>query len=152
MNREKILIIDDEPGIIDIVVTNLRAEGFAVFSALDGETGLLIAQRERPNLVILDIMMPKMDGWEVVRRLESDPATAGLPVIMLTAKVDDADVLEGLERGAVEYITKPFYPENLVATVRINLRAFDSALREEHRAKLIETRRAVLGRMPRANT
>ncbi|MDP6182396.1 MAG: response regulator, partial [Gammaproteobacteria bacterium] len=75
---------------------------------------------------------------------EKDPATAGLPVIMLTAKVDDIDVLEGLKRGAVEYITKPFFPENLIASVKINLSAYDAALRDERRSKLIERRKWIL--------
>ena len=91
-------------------------------------------------------MMPGIDGWEVLRRLEADPDTAGTPVIPLTARIEDTDVLQGLERGAVEYITKPFYPENLVASVKINLTALDPEMRGEHRQRLIDRRRAVLDR------
>ena len=144
MSGEKILVIDDEVGMLDIVATNLQAEGFTVVTSTSGQSGLELAGSELPDLIILDIMMPEIDGWEVLRRLEKKPTTAGLPVIMLTAKVDDTDVLEGLELGAVEYITKPFFPENLVATVKINLSAFDKSLRDEHRASLIERRRTIL--------
>jgi DNA-binding response OmpR family regulator len=144
MRQAKILVVDDETGILDIVSTNLEAAGYEVLTSADGAGGLELATRESPDLIILDIMMPKMDGWEVLRRLEKDPATAGLPVIMLTAKVDDIDVLEGLKRGAVEYITKPFFPENLIASVKINLSAYDAALRDERRSKLIERRKWIL--------
>lgn len=144
MSAANILVIDDEPGIIDIVSTNLVAEGFEVTSAADGESGLILAHRDHPDLVILDIMMPGIDGWEVLRRLEADPITAGTPVILLTARIDDADILQGLERGAVEYITKPFFPENLVASVKITLTALDPELRGQRRTKLIERRRAIL--------
>ncbi len=144
MSGEKILVIDDEVGMLDIVATNLQAEGYTVVTSTSGQSGLELAGSELPDLIILDIMMPEIDGWEVLRRLEKKPVTAGLPVIMLTAKVDDTDVLAGLERGAVEYITKPFFPENLVATVKINLSAFDKSLRDEHRASLIERRRTIL--------
>lgn len=146
MSAATILVIDDEPGIIDIVSTNLTAEGFRVISAENGEKGLELARTDSPDLVVLDIMMPGIDGWEVLRRLEADPNTAGTPVILLTARIEDTDVLQGLERGAVEYITKPFYPENLVASVKINLMALDPDLRGEHRKRLIERRRAVLDR------
>lgn len=146
MSAATILVIDDEPGIIDIVATNLTAEGFKVISAEDGEKGLELARKDSPDLVVLDIMMPGIDGWEVLRRLEADPDTAGTPVILLTARIEDTDVLQGLERGAVEYITKPFYPENLVASVKINLTALDPEMRGEHRQRLIDRRRAVLDR------
>ena len=152
MSAATILVIDDEPGIIDIVSTNLVAEGFRVISAENGEKGLELALADSPDLVVLDIMMPGIDGWEVLRRLEADPDTAGTPVILLTARIEDTDVLQGLERGAVEYITKPFYPENLVASVKINLMALDPELRGEHRKRLIERRRAVLDRFREQNS
>ncbi len=144
MRRAKILVIDDETGILDIVATNLEAAGYEVLTFANGAGGLELATSESPELIILDIMMPEMDGWEVLRRLEKDPLTAGLPVIMLTAKVDDVDVLEGLEHGAVEYITKPFFPENLIASVKIILGAYDAELRDEHRSKMIERRKRIL--------
>ena len=146
MSAPTILVVDDEPGIIDIVATNLSAEGFEVISAADGEAGLVLAGSDSPDLIVLDIMMPGIDGWEVLRRLEADPDTAGTPVILLTARIDDADILQGLERGAVEYITKPFFPENLVASVKIALTALDPELRGQRRQHLIERRRAMLDR------
>lgn len=146
MSDATILVVDDEPGIIDIVSTNLSAEGFTIISAENGEKGLELAHKHHPDLVVLDIMMPGIDGWEVLRRLENDPDTAGTPVILLTARIEDTDMLQGLERGAVEYITKPFYPENLVASVKINLTALDPELRAQHRQRLVDRRRAVLDR------
>jgi len=149
VSRGKILVIDDEPGIVDIVATNLEAEGFEVIGAGDGKAGLRLAKDQDPDLVILDIMLPGIDGWEVLRRLEADRTTSGVPVIMLTAKVEDTDVLQGLEGGAVEYVTKPFFPEDLVATVKIHLTVYDRSLRAERRSALIERRRSILKRAPR---
>ena len=93
--------------------------------ANDGATGLQSAREVQPDLIVLDILMPELDGWQVLERLSSEPATADLPVIMLTCKGEDLDILRGLSEGAVEYVTKPFYPENLVASVKIQLDVFD---------------------------
>ena len=147
--RGYVLVVDDEPGMTDIVATNLRAEGYEVTSASDGAAAVSAAQRRRPDLIVLDIMLPKLDGWQVLQTLEGRPDTAGIPVILLTAKTDDADVLRGLDLGAVEYITKPFFPEDLVASVKIQLEVLDPIMRDRHRADLMEARRRLMQRRAR---
>ncbi len=140
----KVLVIDDEPGIVDIVETNLLGDGFEVVSAKDGREGLAKVQSEKPELVILDVMMPHMDGWEVLRHMEADPNTAGIPVIMLTAKASDEDYIHGLEEGAIEYITKPFYPQELVNRIKITLMVLNPRMRDERRRNLITKRRRLM--------
>ncbi len=144
MTRSRILVVDDEPGIVDIARANLEGQGYSVIGAYDGEEALTKIREEKPDLVILDILMPEMDGWDVLERIESDPELSGIPVIMLTARVSDEDVLRGLETGAVEYMTKPFYPQDLVAAVKINLHVFDPQLRQQHRRLLTEKRRRLM--------
>ncbi len=144
MGKSRILVVDDEPGIVDIARANLEGYGYDVISANDGEEALRKVKDEKPDLVVLDILMPEMDGWEVLQRMEADPELSGIPVIMLTARVSDADVLRGLETGAVEYMTKPFYPQDLVAAVKINLDVFDPQLRQQHRRSLAEKRRRLI--------
>jgi len=122
MNKGTILIIDDEKDLIELVRYNLDKEGYDVISASDGQTGLDIAQRHKLDLIVLDLMMPGMEGLEVCRRLRSDPRTARIPVIMLTAKATEADRVVGLELGADDYITKPFAPREMVARVKAILR------------------------------
>ena len=138
---KRILVVDDEPGIVEIVRVNLEAEGYQVTVARDGAEGLEAIQAQSPDLVILDVMMPRMSGWEVLRHVETDLRTAGLPVIMLTVKAGDMDVVRGLEQGAVEYITKPFDPMNLVEGVRFVLEQTDVRGRAAHRRQLMERRR-----------
>ncbi len=140
----KILVIDDEPGIIEIVEANLEGDGFEVISASNGKEGLTKIKNEGPELVVLDVMMPEMDGWEVLRRVEQDPDTAGLPVIMLTAKAADEDYIHGLEEGAVEYITKPFYPQELVNRIKITLMVLNPRMRDERRRNLIAKRKRLM--------
>jgi DNA-binding response OmpR family regulator len=140
----KVLVIDDEPGIVDIVETNLIGDGFEVVSAKDGKEGLDRVRSEDPELVVLDVMMPEMDGWEVLRHMEADPQTAGIPVIMLTAKASDDDYIHGLEEGAVEYITKPFYPQELVNRIKITLMVLNPRMRDERRRNLIAKRRRLM--------
>lgn len=117
-----ILIVDDEPDLLELVRYNLQAEGYKVLTARDGIEGLKAAKTEPLDLAILDLMMPGMDGNELCRAIRSNPATANLPVIMLTAKSDDVDKIASLELGADDYITKPFNPRELVARVRALLR------------------------------
>ncbi len=143
-NGRKVLVIDDEPGIIEIVETNLEGDGFEVISASNGKEGLEKIKSEQPELVVLDVMMPEMDGWEVLRRVEQDPDTAGLPVIMLTAKAADEDYIHGLEEGAVEYITKPFYPQELVNRIKITLMVLNPRMRDERRRNLIAKRKRLM--------
>jgi DNA-binding response OmpR family regulator len=114
-----ILVVDDEARIVQLVRDYLERAGFAVLSARDGETAVLLARRERPDLIVLDLMLPGMDGLDVCRRLRQESA---VPIIMLTARVEEADRIVGLELGADDYVTKPFSPRELVARVRAALR------------------------------
>jgi two-component system alkaline phosphatase synthesis response regulator PhoP len=122
MATHTILVVDDEPGILTIARDYLDRAGFRVISAGDGLTALRLARAERPSLLVLDLMLPGLDGLDVARALREDPATRALPIIMLTARVEEADRLIGLELGADDYITKPFSPRELVARVRAVLR------------------------------
>ncbi|NJM05550.1 response regulator transcription factor [Candidatus Gracilibacteria bacterium] len=122
MATRTVLVVDDEPGIVTIARDYLDRAGFRVLTASDGETALRLARNERPSLLVLDLMLPGIDGLDVVRSLRQDPATRKLPIIMLTARVEEADRLIGLELGADDYITKPFSPRELVARVRAVLR------------------------------
>jgi len=114
-----ILVVDDEPKIVDICRDYLSAAGFKVITAADGARGLLLARNEKPDLVVLDLMMPGMDGLDVCRQLRREGT---MPIVMLTARVEESDKLIGLELGADDYITKPFSPRELVARVRTVLR------------------------------
>ncbi len=114
-----VLVVDDEENIVNIIEYNLKKEGYDVLKAYDGEEGLKLAVTKSPDLVILDIMMPKMDGYEVCRRLR---ATSDVPIIMLTARADEVDTVIGLEMGADDYVTKPFKTRELLARVKANLR------------------------------
>ena len=147
---QTVLVVDDDPDICEIVRVNLEGAGYDVVVAADGAAGLAAAREILPDLIILDVLLPELDGWQVLEALERDPATAGRPVVMLTCKGDDQDVLRGLGLGAVEYLTKPFYPENLVASVRILLDVFDASMRDHRRQQLIARRRRLIERMASA--
>ena len=116
---QTILVVDDEAGIVKLVRDYLERAGFDVLAAPDGETALTLARVERPDLIVLDLMLPGVDGLDVCRRLRRE---SGVPIIMLTARVEEADRIVGLELGADDYITKPFSPGELVARVRATLR------------------------------
>lgn len=118
----RVLVVEDEPDIRDLVSFHLGREGFEVRTARTGAQGLRDVRARRPDLMVLDLMLPELDGLEVCRRLRQDPETASIPVIMLTAKGDEADRIVGLELGADDYVTKPFSPKELVARVRAVLR------------------------------
>ena len=122
MPKKTVLTIDDEKDLIELVRYNLEKEGFRVRAALDGETGLAMALQEKPDLVLVDLMLPGMDGLEVCRRLRADSRTAAIPLIMLTAKADESDRVVGLELGADDYVTKPISPRELTARIRALLR------------------------------
>ena len=111
--RPRVLFADDDPGMRAIVLMNLQAEGFEVTTVEDGHAALLEAERLRPDLIVLDVMMPGRDGFEVLRELKISPQTAPIPVVMLTAKATDADVWDGWKSGADYYMTKPFDPGDL---------------------------------------
>jgi len=122
MHKGTILVIDDEPDLIELVQFNLQKDGYEVIVAKNGQAGLEIAQKHLPDMIVLDLMMPGIDGLEVCRQLRSDARTRLIPMIMLTAKSAEADRIVGLELGADDYITKPFSPRELLARVRALLR------------------------------
>ena len=122
MKREKILVIEDEPDILEVLDYNLRREGYVVSTSRDGAQGLELAARENPDLILLDLMLPGMDGVEVCRRLRQDPVTRDLPIIMVTAKGEESDRILGLGVGADDYIVKPFSPREVIARVQAVLR------------------------------
>ena len=122
MSSNTILVIDDEKDLIELVRYNLENDGFQVVSAADGYKGLRLAKETRPDLVLLDLMLPGINGLEVCRSLKENGETSGIPVIMLTAKGTETDIVAGLEMGADDYITKPFSPKVLVARVKAVLR------------------------------
>lgn len=121
-SKQHILIVDDEEDILELLTFHLEREGFEVRSAGTGEAGLQEVRRRKPDLLILDIMMPGMSGLELCRLFKRDPETESMPVIMLSAKGEEADIVTGLELGADDYITKPFRPRILLARVRSVLR------------------------------
>ncbi len=120
--KQKILVVDDEADIVELLEYNLERAGFEVVSANDGPTAIELTKKERPDLIILDIMLPSMEGTEVCKILKKDAAAANTPVIMLTAKGEEIDRIEGLELGADDYITKPFSPRELMLRVRAILK------------------------------
>jgi two-component system phosphate regulon response regulator PhoB len=120
--KATILAVDDEEDILELVKVNLNREGYRVLCAASGEVALRLTREEHPDLVLLDLMLPGVDGLEVCRSLKSDPVTSRIPIIMLTARSEDADVVVGLELGADDYVTKPFSPRVLVARVKSLLR------------------------------
>src|SRR5262245_29320731 len=122
MRKTTLLVIEDDPDIVELLRYNLEREGYRVLVATDGERGLADAARHQPELVLLDLMLPGLDGLEVCRRLRGQEGTRGTPVLVLTAKSDEADVVIGLEMVADDYLTKPFSPRELLARVRALLR------------------------------
>ena len=119
MDKKKILVVEDEKAISDILVFNLQREGYDTLAAYDGAEGLRCALEEAPDLILLDVMLPEMDGFEVCRRVR---AQSDIPIIMLTAREEEADKVMGLELGADDYITKPFSMRELMARVKANMR------------------------------
>jgi two-component system phosphate regulon response regulator PhoB len=122
MQKPTLLVVEDDPDIVELVRYNLEREGFRVLLAADGTRGLADAQRLQPDLVLLDLMLPGLDGLEVCRRLRASEASRQIPILMLTAKGEESDVVIGLELGADDYLAKPFSPRELVARVRALLR------------------------------
>ncbi len=122
MAKANVLVIDDEEDLIELVRYNLSQEGFAVSAARDGETGLAAARHDMPDVVVIDLMLPGIDGLEVCRALRADDRTSHIPIIMLTAKGAESDRVVGLEMGADDYVTKPFSPRELAARIKAVLR------------------------------
>lgn len=122
MPKQLVLVVDDEAPIVRLLRATLEADGFAVVTADRGETALAILDTERPDLVVLDVLMPEMDGFETLRRIRGQSQTPHVPVIMLTARTGDSDKLQGFQSGADDYVTKPFNPDELVARITAVLR------------------------------
>jgi two-component system phosphate regulon response regulator PhoB len=123
-NKEmtRIIVVEDEADICEVLVYNLKRQGYAVEGCGDGLSGLALIRERQPGLVLLDLMLPGLDGLEICRRLKTDAATAGIPVIMVTARGEESDIVAGLELGADDYVTKPFGTRELVARVKAVLR------------------------------
>jgi two-component system, OmpR family, alkaline phosphatase synthesis response regulator PhoP len=122
MDKEKILLIEDEQDISDLVTINLEAAGYRVVDVYDGLEGFLAVEREKPDLIVLDIMLPGMNGLDVCRKLKNHPDLSRIPIIMISAKSEELDVVLGLELGADDYVTKPFSPKVLLSRVKAVLR------------------------------
>ena len=119
---QRILIVDDDKEIVRLVRSYLEQAGYSILVAYDGETALHMIRRERPGLIILDLMLPDRDGWDITRIVRGDQTLRDIPIIMLTARIEDTDKIVGLELGADDYVTKPFNPREVVARVRSVLR------------------------------
>src|SRR5271170_6752201 len=119
--KTKILVVDDEPDALEVLGFKLRESGYTPLFAKDGTRAISVARDERPDLIVLDLMLPEVDGLEVCKILRRDPATAGTPIVMLTARAAEMDRVLGLELGADDYVTKPFSPRELVIRIRKQL-------------------------------
>ena len=126
-----ILIIEDESDVADLLTLNLRKAGFRISTAADGASGLQNARDDRPDFIVLDLMLPKMSGLEVCRILKSDTATSQIPILMLTAKAEEIDRIVGLEFGADDYVTKPFSPREVVLRIKAILRRAEGGAEDE---------------------
>jgi two-component system phosphate regulon response regulator PhoB len=130
--REKIVVIEDEADILEVIQYNLTREGYRITGCRNGEEGLERVRRDAPDLVLLDLMLPGLDGLEVCRRLQADSTTAAIPIVMVTAKGEESDIVLGLQMGADDYVTKPFSPKELLARIKAVLRR--GPLRDERGA------------------
>ncbi|MCG8458483.1 MAG: response regulator transcription factor [Holophagales bacterium] len=129
MSRQKIVVVEDEPDILEVIEYNLSREGYQVIAASTGDEGLEATRRQAPDLILLDLLLPGLDGLEVCRKLKMDPVTQRVPIIMVSAKGEESDIVLGLGVGADDYITKPFRPKELIARVKAVLRR--GSLRDE---------------------
>lgn len=125
MSKQTILVVDDEQDLLDLIEYNLRQEGFEVLKAENGKDGIQMAKEHMPNLVLLDIMMPHMDGIEVCDRMREDPTLTHIPIIFLTARSDEKTEIKGLNKGADDYITKPISTSKLISRIKAVLRRFE---------------------------
>lgn len=135
-DKRRVLVVDDEPDVLLLCRVNLEFEGYQVVQAADGVEALEQMRAEKPDVVLLDVMMPRMDGWAVLAAAKEEPELAGIPIVLLTAKVQEADQIRGFELGATEYITKPFSPLALAQTIGDVLTADPEAI-EQRRADLL---------------
>jgi two-component system alkaline phosphatase synthesis response regulator PhoP len=148
MAKEQILVVDDEEDILELLRYNLQKEGYQVICSANGEDAVARAKADVPDVIVLDLMLPGMDGLEVCKILKNNPKTANIPIIMLTAKGEEADIVTGLELGADDYITKPFSPKIVIARLRTVLRrkatvADDTTVTKIHDITIDPNRREV---------
>ena len=134
-DKQRVLVVDDEPDVLLLCRVNLEFEGYEVATAPDGEAGLEACRELKPDVVLLDVMMPKMDGWQVLEAIKEDDELSHIPVVMLTAKVQDEDQIRGWSAGAAEYITKPFSPLSLSQVIGDVIT--NDPEEEEHRRRMI---------------
>lgn len=139
-NNKRVLVVDDDNDVRDVLETSLTAAGYDVRQAQDGVEAFELMAAWLPDLMVLDISMPRMDGWEVASKVSTDAKLSAVPLLFLTAHSDDLDILRGLSLGAIEYMTKPFVPETLVLSVAVLLNAMDPQMREERRQGLVNRR------------
>jgi len=133
VSSKRILVIEDERDVVDLLTLNLRKSGgFSISTASDGANGLTKARTDKPDLIILDLMLPKMPGLEVCKLLKSDPVTRHIPILMLTARAEEVDRIVGLEFGADDYVTKPFSPREVILRIKAILRRGTTEQTDEH--------------------
>ena len=134
----RVLVVDDEEGIRVLCRVNLELGGYEVVEAADGVEALEVARATRPDLIVLDIMMPRMDGWEVLERLKEDARTVNIPVVLLTARTSEEDQIRGWGEGILEYLSKPFNPQRLVEWAEQAMTPRDTADEDERRRRAVE--------------
>ena len=140
MQKPKILVVEDERDVSKVISINLELEGMEVTEAHDGPTALALIEESKPDCVVLDVMLPKISGWDILKFIKNNPATADTPVVMVTAKVGERDQLRGLGAGAVKYITKPFSPVALTEAIK-------SVLKPQAREEVARERRETIERL-----
>ena len=138
MAQGRILVVDDEEGIRVLCRVNLELADFEVIEAPNGMAGLEAARAEQPDLIFLDVMMPQMDGWDVLRRRKEDPATAGIPVVMLTARTSEADQIRAWGEGILDYLAKPFNPQALEEYAAAAMQPRDSSGEQDRRRQVVD--------------
>lgn len=138
MSKQLILVVDDDKEVVRLMQGYLEQAGYRALAAYDGETAIHILRREKPDLLLLDLMLPDRDGYDITRLVRGDPALASIPIIMLTARVEDTDKIIGLEIGADDYVTKPYNPREVVARVRARLRSHEAVQPQVLRVRGLE--------------
>lgn len=143
MSNGRVLVVDDEEGIRVLCRVNLELGGYEVTEAADGVEALEVARAERPDLIFLDVMMPRMDGWETLHRLKKDPGTASIPVVLLTARTSEEDQMKGWGEGILEYLSKPFNPQLLVEWAAAAMRPREPEAEAARRERILEQLRLI---------